>query len=98
MQLLTALTSKSTYHVHYVQAEMRGNLQSFPISLVGFPTEAKGEVETSDGKLLGRWFLSELDQVTCFSFVPQGEENILFQEHFAGVLLEKILTWHQTSA
>ena len=77
---------------------MKRSISRFPVYLADFPEKTEGEVLANDGKLLGRWFLSDLENVARFNFVPQGEENILFQEHFVGILLEKILDWYQTSA
>lgn len=67
----------------------------FPINLIGYPNAGEGDVITKDGEILGRWFSSGDEALEFVDFVPDGADEVLFSEHFVGLLCQRIREWHQ---
>jgi len=59
----------------------------WPINLVGFGEEFKGDVINKHGEFLGRWDIDENDHP---SFTPDGASEHLFFHPFVPMLCEEI--------
>ena len=67
----------------------------FPINLVGYPQESEGDVVTQDGEVLGRWRMGDNESLETAQFIPEGADEVLFEDHFIGMLCATIRDWHE---
>ena len=67
----------------------------FPINLVGYPRESGGDVVTRNGEVLGRWRMSDDEALEMVEFIPEGADDVLFRDHFIGVLCATIQDWYE---
>lgn len=67
----------------------------FPVNLVGYPRESEGDVVTRDGEVLGRWRMSDDEALEMVEFIPEGADDVLFRDHFIGVLCATIQDWYE---
>lgn len=67
----------------------------FPINLIGYPDALEGDVITRDGEVIGRWRSSGDGALEFVDFLPDGADDVLFSEHFVGLLCQRIREWHQ---
>ncbi|MBU0641904.1 MAG: hypothetical protein KJ731_16425 [Alphaproteobacteria bacterium] len=69
----------------------------FPVNLVGYSKQSEGEVITQDSELLGRWRMSDCVELDIVEFIPEGSQEVLFSDHFIGILCNTIRAWHESS-
>lgn len=62
------------------------------ILLDGYPDYGTGDVITKDGEIIGTWSL--VDDV-FYTFTPNGGERHLFFEAHLGMLVSRIVEWHE---
>lgn len=74
--------------------ELESDPHRFPVNLVGYPEDPKGDVVTRDGEFLGQWRMSGHEALVFIDFIPVGSNEVLFCEHFIGILCSNIREWH----
>ena len=68
----------------------------YPINLVGFEGGAdSGDVVTHEGEYLGTWRFDGCEEFEQHEFIPDGETEPIFSDHFIGLLCRRIAEWHE---
>ena len=67
----------------------------FPVNLVGYPQEDEGDVVTRDGEVLGHWRMGSDEALETAQFIPEGADDVLFEDHRIGVLCAAIRDWQE---
>ena len=67
----------------------------FPVNLIGYPQENRGDVVTWDGEVLGHWRIGGDEALETAQFVPDGADDVLFEDHRIGILCAAIRDWQE---